>query len=104
MRGIEAPRKKRLEELLSEYDLGSLPHEVHLLQGQPAVAISELAEKENIDLIVMGTVCRTGVPGFLIGNTAETLLQLVDCSVLTVKPPGFVSPVLDDAGLPIRSS
>jgi nucleotide-binding universal stress UspA family protein len=103
MRRVEAPRKKQLEELVAEYDLGSLPHEIHLLQGEPAIAISELAEKKNIDLIVMGTVCRTGVPGFLIGNTAETLLQMVDCSVLTVKPPGFVSPVLDEAGTPIPS-
>jgi nucleotide-binding universal stress UspA family protein len=41
----------------------------------------------------MGTVCRTGVTGFLIGNTAEKVLNNVDCSVLTVKPEGFVTPV-----------
>ena len=35
--------------------------------------------------------------GFFIGNTAESVLQQVNCSVLTVKPEGFVSPVtLDD--------
>ena len=42
----------------------------------------------------MGTVCRTGIAGFFIGNTAESILQQVDCSVLTVKPDGFVSPVV----------
>jgi len=31
--------------------------------------------------------------GHLIGNTAEKILHQVDCSVLTVKPDGFVSPV-----------
>jgi len=37
------------------------------------------------------------VAGFFIGNTAESVLQQVNCSVLTVKPEGFVSPVkLDD--------
>lgn len=41
----------------------------------------------------MGTVCRTGAPGLLIGNTAEKILYEVDCSVLTVKPDGFVTPV-----------
>lgn len=35
----------------------------------------------------------TGVAGFFIGTTAENVLQLVDCSVLRVKPEGFVSPV-----------
>lgn len=31
--------------------------------------------------------------GFFIGNTAETVLAQVDCSVLSVKPEGFVTPV-----------
>ncbi|MDJ0891306.1 MAG: universal stress protein, partial [Gammaproteobacteria bacterium] len=39
------------------------------------------------------TVGRTGIPGFFIGNTAENLLSQVECSVLTVKPSGFVTPV-----------
>ena len=41
----------------------------------------------------MGTLCRTGIAGFFIGNTAETVLADVHCSVLTVKPQGFVTPV-----------
>jgi len=47
----------------------------------------------RIDLLVMGTVCRTGSPGLIIGNTAERVLDSVKCSVLTVKPAGFVSPI-----------
>jgi len=41
----------------------------------------------------MGTVCRTGVAGFFIGNTAEDVLNQVESSVLTVKPDGFVTPI-----------
>lgn len=41
----------------------------------------------------MGTVARTGIPGFIIGNTAENILQKIDCSLLALKPLGFVSPV-----------
>jgi nucleotide-binding universal stress UspA family protein len=55
--------------------------------------ITSLTAKKRIDLIVMGTVGRTGIPGFLIGNTAETVLRQVNCSVLAVKPEGFVTPV-----------
>ena len=66
---------------------------VHLLKGDPADVIAEFAKTSRVDLIVMGTVARTGIPGLLIGNTAETILQRVDCSVLAVKPDGFVSPV-----------
>jgi nucleotide-binding universal stress UspA family protein len=41
----------------------------------------------------MGTVARTGISGFIIGNTAENILQKIDCSLLALKPQGFVSPV-----------
>lgn len=69
------------------------PHRLHLVKGDPAGAICSLVKKLKIDLLVMGTVCRTGIPGIIIGNTAENVLNCVDCSVLTVKPEGFVSPV-----------
>jgi nucleotide-binding universal stress UspA family protein len=47
----------------------------------------------GVDLLVIGTLVRTGIPGLIIGNTAEDVLNAVDCSVLTVKPPGYVSPL-----------
>ena len=58
------------------------------LRGSSAVAISEVASDERIDLLVMGTACRTGIRGFFVGNTAEGVLERVDCSLLTVKPNG----------------
>ena len=78
--------RKSVEELLAGYALGDLKHRIHLLKGEPRVLIPEFAQRERINLIVMGTVCRTGIPGFLIGNTAEGVMQQVDTSVLTVKP------------------
>jgi len=66
---------------------------VHLLKGNPREVIPSFASKRKHDLIVMATVSRTGIPGFFIGNTAESVLQEVHCSVLTVKPKDFVSPV-----------
>jgi nucleotide-binding universal stress UspA family protein len=49
--------------------------------------------KSQIDILIMGTVARTGISGFIIGNTAENILQKIDCSLLALKPQGFVSPV-----------
>jgi len=85
--------QKSLDDLVAGYTLEGLKHRIHLLKGEPRVLIPELVQRERINLIVMGTVCRTGIPGFLIGNTAESVLQQVDTSVLTVKPEGFVTPV-----------
>lgn len=71
--------------------------QTHLLKGSARQQIPELAKRLQVDCIVMGTVARTGVPGFIMGNTAETILNQIDCSVLAIKPPGFETPVtLDD--------
>ena len=45
----------------------------------------------------MGTVVRTGIDGLFIGSTAAKVLRQVDCSVLTVKPDGFKTPVKLDS-------
>ncbi|MDD3081284.1 MAG: universal stress protein [Desulfobacterales bacterium] len=65
----------------------------HLPKGPAKKMISALAAELQADLVVMGTVARTGIPGFIIGNTAETILEQLSCSVLAVKPPGFATPV-----------
>jgi nucleotide-binding universal stress UspA family protein len=59
--------------------------------------IPALAEAKEVELIVMGTLSRTGISGLLIGNTAEKVLNQVDCSVLTVKPDSFITPIKLDA-------
>jgi len=66
-------------------------------RGEPEDVIPEFVVAEGIDLVVMGTVARAGIAGMLIGNTAERVLRKLPCSVLTVKPDGFVSPVRLDA-------
>ncbi|WP_422367129.1 universal stress protein [Pelagibius sp.] len=68
----------------------------HLPKGRAGEIISRLAQELGVDVIVMGTVARTGIPGFVIGNTAENVLYQIDCSVLAIKPPGFLTPVTLD--------
>jgi nucleotide-binding universal stress UspA family protein len=85
--------RRRLAKLLRPYPLQDLKTQVYMLKGEPGNLIPELAAREEVGLIVMGTVSRTGVAGLLIGSTAERILRQVDCSVLTVKPDGFATPV-----------
>ncbi len=72
-----------------------LKPQTHLVKGIPSKEIVSMASTQNIDLIVMGSVARIGIPGFIIGNTAESILGQVQCSVLVIKPDGFISPVLE---------
>jgi len=89
----------RIDRLLASIDLKGVIRRRHLPRSERvAKTIVKLAKNKAVDLLVMGTVCRTGLPGFIIGNTAEKVLSEVNCSVLTVKPEGFVTPVtLEDA-------
>ncbi len=89
---------RRLERLVADFErFDDLMRVLHL-KGNAADVIAEHAEDEGIDTLVMGTLGRTGIAGLFIGNTAETILNRVTCSVLAVKPQGFVSPVtLEDA-------
>jgi nucleotide-binding universal stress UspA family protein len=68
--------------------------QLHIERGNPKLVIPALAQELGAELVVMGTLGRSGIPGFLMGNTAEEVLEQIDCSVLAIKPQGFVSPVL----------
>jgi len=71
----------------------SRPPAVHIEAGAAYSQILKLLEQHQIELLVMGTVARTGIAGLITGNTAERLLPHVPCSMLAVKPQEFKSPV-----------
>ena len=88
----ERSREKNFNARLSDFGSTSDNNNVHFVKGSATKNILMLGE--NTDLIVMGTVGRTGIPGFLIGNTTEDVMQLTPPSILAVKPEGFVSPFI----------
>ncbi len=93
---VEEKRRRsaaQLDQLLLGFPDTDGRRQVHLSKGLARKVVPEFAERKRVELIVMGTVARTGIQGLIIGNTAETILNQVACSVLAVKPPGFVSPV-----------
>jgi nucleotide-binding universal stress UspA family protein len=89
----ETSHRDHLQALLNGYGMSVDDSSVHLLHGDASRVIHHVADSIHADLIVMGTVGRSGVPGLFIGNTAEDLLQNTNTSILAVKPAGFVSPV-----------
>jgi len=84
---------RELESALGDETIGYLKPKTHLVKGWARKEIPALAKQLGVDLVVMGTVARTGVAGFIMGNTAEAILGQIECSVLAIKPPGFVTPV-----------
>jgi len=77
-------------------EIGPKPRLVPRLErGTPETVIHEQSRSFSADVVVMGTVARTGLSGVIIGNTAENIINSLDCPVLAVKPEGFVSPLLN---------
>ncbi len=85
--------ERRLDEFI--HTLGLDPGVVHrhLSWGTPWKEIGHFAQHFQIDLVVIGTVGRSGIRGLLLGNTAERVLHTCGCGILTVKPTAFESPI-----------
>lgn len=58
---------------------------IDLEMGTPFAAILRAVERENPDLIIIGTRGNTGLKHALMGSTAERVVREARCPVLTVK-------------------
>ena len=65
-------------------------------QGLPEDVLPDVAKRLNSELVVIGTVGRTGLSAALVGNTAEHVIDSLDCDVLALKPDGYKSPLAKD--------
>ncbi|MEZ6127684.1 MAG: universal stress protein [Planctomycetaceae bacterium] len=84
-----------LNEQLSATDYRTVAGGVkaRVAEGPADGCILSAIDELDIDLLIMATSGRGGIPGMLFGNTAERLLPEVPCSILAIKPDDFVSPV-----------
>lgn len=90
---INEEASRRLEKFLETLGIDRKTIHVHLSWGTPWQEIQRISRHQAADMIAIGTVGRSGIKGLLLGNTAEKVLDTCDCSILTVKPDGFVSPI-----------
>lgn len=90
---IHAEATRQLEAFLQPLQTSDSRIQSHVIHGVAWKEIGLMAQQLNADLIAIGTVGRSGIKGMLLGNTAEKVLDTCECSILTVKPDGFVSPI-----------
>jgi nucleotide-binding universal stress UspA family protein len=79
---LESVAQKRLEEALKQAHITA---ETLVTVGAAASAIIEIASEEKAQLIVVGTVGRTGLRRALLGSVAEAVAKGAPCSVLVVR-------------------
>ncbi len=82
---------KAMKELRQHY---SLPQEQTIVaQGLPEDVISKSVQELRAGLVILGTSGRSGLSAVFIGNTAENVIDKIDCDLLAIKPEGFISPL-----------
>ncbi|KZN43027.1 universal stress protein E [Pseudoalteromonas luteoviolacea CPMOR-2] len=90
----EAVKKHHEDETWSLANEFNLAKETCIIEeGLPEDVIPSIAQKKSAELVVIGTVGRTGLSAALIGNTAEHVIDSLDCDVLALKPDGYKSPL-----------
>jgi nucleotide-binding universal stress UspA family protein len=72
------------KELLAEFS--GIPIDIFIEEGDLGSIVDTIVEKNNIDLIVVGTRGRTGLAKLVLGSTAERIFRHARCPVLTVGP------------------
>lgn len=85
LEAMESEAQKRMQALLHRVHREGLQGEMTIVQGVPFQAIVDMAESQDIDLIVMGTHGRTGLSHALMGSVAERVVRLAPCPVLVTR-------------------
>jgi universal stress protein E len=83
--------EKRFNEVTEFHGLDD--KHAHLVAGLTHEELPVMAEKMNVDVIVMGAVARNRWKRLFIGATAERTLEHLPCDLLIVKPDWFQTPV-----------
>lgn len=69
----------------------------HVLEGLPEHVIKQVSTDIDAELVILGTIGRTGISAALIGNTAEHVIDQLDCDLLALKPEGYISPLAEES-------
>jgi universal stress protein E len=83
---FRSEQHRSLDRLLWGMNIAPGTLHTHLLQGNTVQAVATLVSHLDADLLVIGSVGRSGLAGLLIGNTAEKVMRQVNCSTLVIKP------------------
>ena len=58
---------------------------VHIRSGAPEDVIADIVQDVDAELVILGAPTRNGFSAFLIGNTAEMVIDSINCDLLALK-------------------
>lgn len=80
--------QQAVTELATQFAVPS--SQTHVQEGMPEDVIPRVASSIDAEMLVIGTIGRTGLSAAIIGNTAEHVIDRLDCDVLALRPDANV--------------
>jgi nucleotide-binding universal stress UspA family protein len=85
---LRADAEAAMDEVCAIAAESNVPVETAIVEGTPSREIVRFAEREDCDLVVMGTHGRGGIDRLLLGSVAEKVVRASEVPVLTVRVDG----------------
>lgn len=78
-------KTKEINEFLKQFDLKGINWSIKLLNGTPAIEVTNYIKSQTFSMTIIGTASRTGVSRFILGSVAETVIRNIDTPCLVIK-------------------
>lgn len=82
---LELHRREKLEPMIELLKTNHISYKTTLLHGEPGPAIVEYANKENFDLLVIGSRGLNVLQEMVLGSVSHKVVKRANCPVLVVK-------------------
>ena len=97
-------QEEKLQAFLNDFDFHDVSWAEVIQVGRPHREIVDCARERGIDLLVMGSVGRTGLSKTLLGSVATKVVREVPCSVVTVKTEDVIRPHFEESIRELKGS
>lgn len=78
-------RRKQVSEIERMVNESGVSYEIKILQGEPGPVIVDYANKNNFDIVIIGSRGLSGLQEFVLGSVSHKVAQRAKCPVLIVK-------------------
>ena len=83
---LQKNAQAKMVDFVEKHLPSSLAYDAKVVIGDVAATINSFAEKEGMDMIVMGTHGYKGLEHALFGSVAERVIKMAPCPVLSINP------------------
>lgn len=82
---LEEDAKKSLKRTIDALNQANITYELKASIGDPSSEVIEIAKKEHVDLIILGSRGLGAIKGVLMGSVSQKIIQAAPCPVMIVK-------------------